>query len=55
MRDADNSSLELVEACDSSKGTWSALCDREWTLQDVAVVCRGLGYQGQNNTFCQRL
>ena len=43
MKDADNSSLQLVEMC-QNKGVWSPLCDNEWTLQDATVVCRELGY-----------
>ena len=39
VRDADNSSLQLVEMCDS-EGVWSPLCDSEWTIQDARVVCR---------------
>ena len=42
--DADGSSLQLVEMC--SNGVWSPLCDNDWTLQDVTVVCRELGYGG---------
>ena len=53
VRDADNSSLQLVEMCQNEEGVWSPLCDNEWTLQDATVVCRELGYtnlgkSGQN-------
>ena len=41
--DIYNSSLQLVEMC-TSDGMWSPVCDYEWTINDVAVVCRELGY-----------
>ena len=45
MNDVNNSTLQLVEMC-SSEGVWSPICDKNWTLQDVTVICRELGYQG---------
>ena len=51
MRDADNSSLQLVEIC-RNEGVWSPLCDNEWTLQDATVVCRELGHQGPCKPYC---
>ena len=48
VRDADNSSLQLVEMC-NSEGVWSSLCDNEWTLTDATVVCRELGYPSVGN------
>ena len=42
--DGDGSNLHLVEMC--SNGVWSPLCDDDWTLEDVTVVCRELGYAG---------
>ena len=50
VSDADNSSLQLVEMCQSQR-VWSPLCDSDWTQQDVAVVCRELGYQGHSVTI----
>ena len=52
VRDADNSSLQLVEMC--SNGVWSPLCDNHWTLQDATIVCRELGYSSTvGNEFHQ--
>ena len=39
VSDADNSSLQLVEMCQSQR-VWSPLCDSDWTQQDATVVCR---------------
>ena len=52
LSDADSSSLQLVEMC-QSQSVWSPLCDSDWTQQDATVVCRELGYQGHsvNHTY----
>ena len=52
--EADGSSLQLVEMCDS-EGVWSPLCDNDWTPQDATVVCRELGYAGYSIAVCQSL
>ena len=31
-----------VEICENS--TWKTICDRDWTVNDVKVACRELGY-----------
>ena len=35
-------SYSLVEACNSGK--WVSVCDSEWTLEDLAVICHQAGY-----------
>ena len=37
-----------VEIC--FYGTWGAVCDNRWDIRDATVVCRGLGYEGGEQT-----
>ena len=37
-----------VEVCSSISGRWGTVCDKQWTSAHTAVVCRHLGYNGNN-------
>ena len=45
VSDMDKSSLQLVEVYDGNG--WSPLCDHNWTLSDVTVVCKELEYDSE--------
>ena len=40
-----------VEICEN--GTWKTICDPNWTVNDVKVACRELGYIDQGEILDQ--
>ena len=40
-----------VEICSNQSGnvySWETLCDDDWTVEDVIVACRDLGYSASS-------
>ena len=40
--------IEICSNQSSNVYSWEMLCDDTWTVEDITVACRDLGYSGKN-------